>query len=494
MMRLTELLNGVDVIRADDLDMQVGSLAYLANRVKSGGAYIACDLPWMAGYDNLNEAIDRGAAVIVVDRQVDIPVHKLHTVVVRDSKKTYSTMCANFFGNVHRRLNLYAVTGTKGKTTTCHILESIFRSAGLRTGLIGTIFRKIDGRTAVSTSTTPDPFELHGLLYVMRAAGISHVILEASSIGIAEERVRGLRFNGVIFTNLGHDHITYHGGLENYRDAKSRLFTEHGLTNGNRSICAINLDDSFGSHLASIADGDVVTFGMKGDVRGGDLIIDEHGIHGQVCHIPVRSRLLGEHNAYNILGVIALSLKMGLPLESIGEGISSLVSIPGRLERVNNESGADVFVDYAHTPESVEAVLMTMRRIFAGRPLITILGCGGGSDRSKRPVMARAMVENSNICILTSDNPRHEDPMSIITDMLGGVDSESLIGQKRLEVIADRQEAIRRGVEIAENGGVLVILGKGHERVRIVGNQVIPFDDREVAAEALRFKQKQLHR
>lgn len=489
-MQLGGLLIGTEVIRADDLSVQVKSLSYFADRVKPGGAYIACDLPWMAGYDNLKEAISRGASIIVVDRPVDIPTQKLHIVVVRDSKKAYSSMCANFFNNPHRRLNLYAVTGTKGKTTTCHILESIFKSAGLRTGLIGTIFRKIDGRVAPSSSTTPDPFELHWLLYTMWVAGVSHVVVEASSIGIAEERILGLQFDGMIFTNLGHEHLTYHGGIENYWSAKSRLFTEHVLTGHKQSTGAINVDDAFGSRLASIANGDVVTFGMRGDVYWTNLVVDEFGIRGEVCEIPIRSSLLGHHNAYNILGAIALSLKMGLSDESIAEGISSLATIPGRLERVNNEDSMDVFVDYAHTPESVEAILLTMRRVFNGRQLIVVLGCGGGSDRSKRSAMARASAENSSICIFTSDNPRHEDPMSIINDMLSGIDSQKLVTEKRLEVIVDRREAISRGVEFTGDGGVLVILGKGHERVQIIGNQVIPFDDREVASESLKSRRQ----
>lgn len=490
MMRISEVLDGVDVVSADGPDVKVEGLSYFAHKIRPGWAYVACDLPWMPGYSVVGEAIDRGASILVVDREAEIPPgSNRRLVVVRDSKKAYSTMCANFFSNVHRRLSLYAVTGTKGKTSTCHILESIFSSAGIKTGLIGTIVRKIGGREAASTCTTPDPFELHGLIYVMRASGITHVILEASSIGISEERLWGLRFDGMIFTNLGHEHLSYHGGLENYREAKSRLFTDHARTCGKRSICALNVDDPLGAHLASVAPGEIVTYGMRGEFSLTDLAVDGRGISGQVCGIPVRSCLLGPHNAYNILGAIALSSRMGLPAESIAEGISRLSSIPGRLERVSNEGGTEVFVDYAHTPESVQIVLETMRNMFAGRQLVTVLGCGGGTDRSKRPLMAKAAVENSDICIFTSDNPRQEDPAGILDDMLGGIDREALSEQGRLAVIVDRRKAIHRGVEIVRGTGVLVILGKGHERIQIAGDQIIPFDDREVAAEALRFEQ-----
>jgi UDP-N-acetylmuramoyl-L-alanyl-D-glutamate--2,6-diaminopimelate ligase len=489
MMRIGELLDGVDVVSADCPDAAVEGLSYFAHKIRPGWAYVACDLPWMPGYSVLGEAVDRGASVVVVDREADI-LHgsKCCVIVVRDSKKAYSTMCANFFGNVHRRLSLYAVTGTKGKTSTCHILESIFGSAGIKAGLIGTVVRKIGDRVAASTCTTPDPFELHGLMYVMRAAGVTHVVLEASSIGISEKRLWGLHFDGMIFTNLGREHLTYHGGMENYRNAKARLFTEHVWACGKRSVCALNVDDPFGAHLASVVKGEVVTYGTRGEVSWSDLAIDADGISGEVCGIPVRSPLLGPHNAHNVLGAVALSRKMGLPAESITEGVSHVNSIPGRLERVSNDGLGDVFVDYAHTPESVQVVLETMKKIFAGRPLVTVIGCGGGTDRSKRPVMAKIAAENSDACIFTSDNPRHEDPLSIIEDMLAGVGREPSAERGRLEVVADRREAIHRGVEIAGDTGALVILGKGHERFQIVGNQMIPFDDREVAAEALRLK------
>jgi UDP-N-acetylmuramyl-tripeptide synthetase len=488
MIQIGELLNGVDVISAGDLTGSVEGLSYFAGKIKPNWVYTACDLPWLPGYSLLNEAVDRGAGIVVIDRSVSVPLpSKLRTIMVRDSKKAYSTMCANFFRNAHKHLSIYAVTGTKGKTSTCHILDSIFKCAGLRTGLISTIVRKIDDRQASSSCTTPDPYELHGLLYLMRCLGITHVVLEVSSIGIAEERILGLRPEGMIYTNLGHEHLTYHGGLENYKAAKARLFTEYASSGGKPSVCAINVDDPFGSHLASVAKGEVVTYGMRGEVCGRDLVLDAGGIRGVVSGIPIRSLLLGEHNAYNILAAVALSRNIGIPPESIAKGISDLRSIPGRLERVENEQGKEIFVDYAHTPESVQAVLSAMRRAFADKRLVTVLGCGGGSDRSKRPLMAQRAIENSDLCIFTSDNPRQENPVSIIEDMLNGIQAEQLTRQGKLEIIIDRQEAIQRGVEAVDEAGVLVLLGKGHERTQIIGSSAVRFDDREVAVDALRF-------
>lgn len=490
MIGIGELLKGVDVISAEGLTGNVEGVSYFAGKIKPNWVYVACDLPWLPGYSLLDEAVQRGAGAVVVDRSINRPLPpNVRAIRVPDSKKAYSIMCANFFGNAHKHLSIYAVTGTKGKTSTCHILDSIFRCAGLRSGLISTVVRKIDNHEAHSTCTTPDPYELHGLLHVMRRLGITHVVLEASSIGIAEERILGLRPEGMIYTNLGHEHLTYHGGLENYKKAKARLFTEYASSEDRPSVCAINVDDAFGAHLASVARGEVVTYGMGGgEVCGRGLVSDAGGIQGEVSGVPIRSSLLGEHNAYNIVAAVALGLKVGIPAESIAKGVAELRSIPGRLERVENELGKEVFVDYAHTPESVQAALSTMRRAFADKRLVTVLGCGGGSDRSKRPLMAQRAIENSDLCIFTSDNPRQESPISIIEDMLDGIQAEQLASKGRLEVVIDRQEAIRRGVEAIDEAGVLVLLGKGHERTQVIGNSAVHFDDREVAANALRLR------
>jgi UDP-N-acetylmuramoyl-L-alanyl-D-glutamate--2,6-diaminopimelate ligase len=286
----------------------------------------------------------------------------------------------------------------------------------------------------------------------------------------------------MVFTNLGHEHLTYHGGRENYGATKARLFTEYARNQ--RPVCAINMDDKFGEQLAKIAEGDVITYGIDGDVSGEALTLTSRGIEGEVCGIPVHSSLLGVHNGSNILGAIALTKKLGIPSQAISDGVSQLTTVPGRLERVANEEGLDVFVDYAHTPESVLVVVLTLKRIFAGRRLIVVVGCGGYSDRAKRPLIAGIAFKNSDVCIITSDNPRHEDPQSIIADMLKGIPSDD--SKTKPEVVIDRRGAIQRGVELLRaGGGVMAILGKGHERYQIVGTETFPFDDREVVSEIL---------
>lgn len=485
MMQLKELLAGVNITRVDDWDAVVENVSFFAEDIVPGWVYVACKLPWMDGNRAVGEAAARGAAAVVIDAGVSLPLRPAcNTVVVPDTVKAYSTMCANFFGNVHRRMSIHAVTGTKGKTSTCYLLESIFRSAGFKTGLIGTISQRIDGREVASVNTTPLPYELHRTLREMHDAGVTHLVLEVSSIGIAEERIWGLQCDGMVFTNLGHEHLTYHGGLEGYRQAKSRLFTEYAAAG--KTVCAINVDDPFGTELASLARGEVVTYGLNGEVCGSSIVLSSNGVRGEAGGVRIRSSLLGSHNAYNILGAVALTRAIGIPPEAIADGISRLISIPGRLERVENENGVDIFVDYAHTPESVLTVLLTLRALFAAKRLVVILGCGGNSDRAKRPLMARLAVENSDACILTSDNPRAESPAEIIKDMLAGVRPERSGRRGRPEVVIDRREAIYRGVEAAGVGGTLVILGKGHERFQHIGNEAIPFDDREVAVQALR--------
>jgi UDP-N-acetylmuramoyl-L-alanyl-D-glutamate--2,6-diaminopimelate ligase len=489
MRRLSQLLVGVDVRRMTRADLVVTGISHFANKVKPGGIYVASVLPWMDGYRGIKLAVERGAAAIIVEQELTTDdALGCRTILVGNANRAYATMSANFFGHAYAELSLFAVTGTKGKTATCHVLESLLRNAGYKTGLISTITQKINDQEIPSTCTTPDPFELHRLFREMVSAGVTHVVLEASSIGIAEERLTHLTFDGLIFTNLGHDHLTYHGGLENYWHAKRRLFTDYVSAGGKRTVCAINVDDQFGELLASVARGEVVTYGAQGEISGEALYLDRDGISGDICGVPINSSMLGAHNVYNILGAVALGLKIGIPAEAIAAGISSLPALPGRLERAAAESGIDIFVDYAHTPESVFTVLMSLKAIFAEQELITVLGCGGGTDRAKRPVMAKIAFENSDFCIFTSDNPRHEDPLSIIEDMCAGIEpaGDESSEQRRLEILVDRRQAIHRGVEIARQGGVLVILGKGHETYQVIGDALNSFDDREVAAEALK--------
>jgi UDP-N-acetylmuramoyl-L-alanyl-D-glutamate--2,6-diaminopimelate ligase len=485
MMLLRELLRGVEVIQADGLEVSVCDVSYYAHDVGPGWVFVACDLSWMNGYEAIPAVIKRGGRVIVTDKKIDLPASadnfNIKVVIVRNSLLAYSAMCANLSDNAHRHLSIIAVTGTKGKTTTCHLIESIYRHADIKIGLISTIVRKMGPVETPSGCTTPDPRELHLLLKNMHSSGTSHVVIESSSIGIVEERLSGLKLQGALFTNLGTDHLTYHNGPENYRLAKSRLFTPPLEPD----VCAINLDDPFGARLASIATGEVITYGRNGQVRYSSLTVDQHGICGNVLGVNVRSKLLGTHNATNILGAIALTRRLGIPADSISEGIAALNAVAGRLQRVVDTEGADIYIDYAHTPESVLTVLEFLNQIYAGRKIVVVVGCSGGTDKAKRPVIGQIAINNSNTCIVTSDNPRREDPLDIISDMIKDLPRHELTQHGRLEVQVDRREAIYRGVMQALEGAVLVILGKGHETVQEIGEEAVYFDDYYVANEAL---------
>lgn len=485
MVLLRELLDGVDVIQADSLEVLVSDISYYSTEIEPGWAYVACDLPWMNGHEAIPRVIERGARVIVMDRTIDLPAAArdldLKLVIVRSSLVAYSRMCANLFDNAHRHLSVIGVTGTKGKTTTCHLLESIYRQAGIKAGLMSTIIRKTGQTEAPSSCTTPDPKELHLLLKEMYSGGVSHVIVETSSIGIVEERLNGIKFQGALFTNLGSDHLAYHRGIENYKMAKARLFAGEARPDA----CAINVDDPFGAYLATIATGEVITYGRNGMIKYDSLAIDQHGIRGNVSGIEVRSKLLGSHNAANILGAVALTRHMGISGDSIAKGVTAMNGVPGRLQRVTNTEGVEIYIDYAHTPESVLTVLRFLNQVYADRKIVAVIGCGGGADRAKRPSIGRIAVDNADLSIFTTDNPRHEDPEEIISDMVRELPHQELILQGRLEIRVDRREAIYSGVERASKGAVLVILGKGHEKTQEIGGEAIYFDDYAVAAEAL---------
>ena len=490
-MRLDELLAGVGVTAEVDQTLTVRDVALRPEKVKPGDLFCLCRLPWLARPGRAAVALRNGAAAVLLDdnsyeigrlERKQVPI-----VRVPDANQAYAKVCSNYFGNAHRDLALFGVTGTKGKSTTCHLIEEALRGGGLQTGVISSVMRRSPRGETVGTLTTPEPYELHETLKGMLEEGATHVVLEASSIGLAESRLHGVRFDAVVFTNLGSEHLEYHGGKLAYGDVKRTLFCDSRFHRSESTLCVVNADDPFGVGLMAEAAGRKISYGIEqGDMRiaVGGATLDQMAV--TLDGVKFRTSLVGRYNALNLLAAYIVSRDtLGSEAQAM-DSIRNASPLPGRRERVATRNGPDIFVDYAHTPEGVAAVLDSFAEVRKERVLVAVAGCSGSSDKAKRPMIAQAAIERSDLLILTTENPRFEDPLGILREMEEGVDAKTLHKSGRLEVIPDRQEAINLAIRRAHPAGIVVILGRGSERFQEVGGEKRPFDDREAARKAVR--------
>jgi UDP-N-acetylmuramoyl-L-alanyl-D-glutamate--2,6-diaminopimelate ligase len=472
---LSELTRSVPAAEGrGDPRVLVTDVAYRASEVGPGALFLCVPGEHVDGHDFAPQALARGASALVVERWLDVVATQ---VLVPSVRLAMGPLSAALFQRPSDRLTLVGVTGTNGKTTTTYLLESVFRAAGVRPGIIGTTGARIDGRPAAMPRTTPEAPDLQRLLNAMAEAGVGAVAMEVSSHGLDQHRVDGSRFACSIFTNLSQDHLDYHGTMGEYFEAKARLFTP-ALS----GLAAVNLDTPEGRRLTELSEVPVTTFGVASDaeVRADDVEVSEAGVSFRVGRVKVRSRLRGHFNVSNALGAFAAARLIGIDEDAIGEGIGALLGVPGRMEPVQAGQPFTVLVDYAHTPDSVDNVLRAARRIAGGR-VIVAFGCGGDRDRGKRPLMGEAATKLADLSIITSDNPRSEDPEAIIAEILPGAER----GGGRFIVEPDRRTAIRLALSTALPGDVVVIAGKGHETGQQLADRTVPFDDRVVAAEEL---------
>ncbi|MFB3739034.1 MAG: UDP-N-acetylmuramoyl-L-alanyl-D-glutamate--2,6-diaminopimelate ligase [Candidatus Velamenicoccus archaeovorus] len=452
----------------------ITELVYRSQDAVPGTLFFCIPGARVDGHDFAPEAVDRGAAAVVVERPLEIPVAQ---VLVGSVREAMGPMSAAFFGHPARTMTLVGVTGTNGKTTTTYLLESVFRTAGLVPGVVGTTGVRIAGEPVPFPRTTPEAPDLHRLLWRMNDRDVGAVAMEVSSHGLHQHRVDGTRFAVAVFTNLTQDHLDYHASMEEYFLAKARLFTP---ALSDRAV--VNHDSAEGRRL--LGSGlPTLTYGIDrgADVMATDVQTTSEGIAFRVDGRLVRSSLRGLFNVENCLAAFASARSLGLADEEAARGIERVRGVPGRVEAV--EAGQDflVMVDYAHTPDGVENVLRTARPLARGR-LIVVFGCGGDRDRGKRPLMGEVATSLADLAIVTSDNPRSEDPLAIIRDIEEGARR----GGGAYEVEPDRRAAIRTALERAGAGDVVVIAGKGHETSQELADRTIPFDDRLVAAEELR--------
>ena len=460
-------------------DVAVVDLAYDARAVRPGSLFVCVPGSRADGHDFAADAVMRGAAALIVERPLDLQVPQL---VVSDARLAMALAADAFFGRPTRELEVAGVTGTNGKTTTAFVLYSILAAAGRRPGLLGTVEMRIGGERRPVTRTTPEAIDLQRTFRELLDAGDRSCAMEASSHASELKRLVGTRFRALVFTNLSQDHLDFHGTLEAYFDAKRKLFVEPDA-DGNRPPAAVNVGDPHGRRLADelrALGAQLVTFGLvdDADVHAEDLELTPSSTSLRAAGLSLRPRLRGRFNVENVLGAVAASRLLGIGDDAIVKGVEHVAGVPGRFEAVDEGQPFAVLVDYAHTPEALENVLAEARRLTGAR-LLCVFGCGGDRDRAKRPLMGEVVSRLADRAIVTSDNPRSEEPGAIIEEILAGMDGEE-------EVEPDRAAAIARAIEEAEEGDVVVIAGKGHEQGQELADRTIPFDDREVARDALR--------
>ena len=456
--------------------VEIRDLAHDARRARPGALFFCVPGASTDGHDHAAVAVERGAVALVVERRLDLAVPQL---VVDDVRAAMAPAADVFFGEPTRGLQVAGVTGTNGKTTTAFLLRSLLEAAGRRPGLVGTVEWVVGGERRPAPHTTPEAIELQRLFREMLDAGDRSVALEASSHGSAYRRLDRVRFDALVFTNLSQDHLDLHGTMEDYFLAKRRLFT-----GPSPPPAAVNVGDPYGRRLADELAGahraPLVTFGLRpeADVRPEELELTPHGTRLRAAGIELETPLLGIFNVENVLGAVAAGLLLDLADDEIAAGVAAVTGVPGRFEAVSEGQPFAVLVDYAHTPDSLDTVLRAARTLGDGR-LIVVFGAGGDRDRGKRPLMGKIAAERADRAIVTSDNPRGEEPLAIIEDVLRGAGTA-------VEVDPDRRSAIRRAIALAGAGDVVVVAGKGHEQGQEVAGVVHPFDDREEARAALR--------
>ena len=482
----TELFAGLDCTVLGNPDDEVSGIAYRSDRVRPGDAFFCIVGMTTDGHSFAQDAIDRGAKVLVVERKVYLAdATDVTEVVVSDTRKAMALAAANFYEHPSKDFALVGITGTNGKTTTTYLVEHMARVAGKRTGVIGTVGVRIGGEQEKTAHTTPESPDLQKLLARMRDERCDVVAMEVSSHALDLERTWGTTFAVTAFSNLTQDHLDYHHTFEAYFEAKARLFSK-GYP-ARRVIC---IDDKWGNELlrrCSVAEDSIVTTGFDSSAQIHPVDVSYEPTHTSVTLDVRGSRysfdypLVGRFNVENVMCAFGIGLQLGFSADVIVEALEEAPQIPGRLERVkaSHDGGVSVFVDYAHTPDALEKALSSIVALTSGRT-ICVFGCGGDRDASKRPIMGRAALA-ANHAVVTSDNPRTEDPNAIIADIVSGMAA----GAGRFDVQPDRRAAIARAISMAEPGDSILVAGKGHEDYQLVGEKTLSFDDRVVAAEEL---------
>ena len=468
-------------------DVEISGIEHDSRKVTAKNLFVCMEGAHFDGHNFIEQAISSGATAILTTRQNFKP-ENISALIVPDILNALAVIVPYFYDYPARTMRIIGITGTNGKTTTTYLLREIFSCAGLKVGLIGTIQILIGEKTLPNPNTTPNVIDLQKILVEMRENGIQIVVMEVSSHALAENRVAGVEFDTAVFTNLTQDHLDFHGTMENYLRAKIKLFdmvSRRGRKKNKSAI--INLDDNASSEILKHCLCRKITYGIKNpadlqainlDIRADGMKM-QLGIRNEELGIDLALHLTGLFNVYNVLAAIGAASAENIRFDVIKQALENFRSVPGRFERIFADKPFEIIVDYAHTPDGVENVLKTARQIAKGK-IITVIGCGGDRDHSKRPIMGKIASELSDIAIFTSDNPRTEDPEKILDEIELGIEKNNH------ERIIDRRTAIFRAIELANSGDAVLILGKGHENYQILSTGKIHFDDREIALEAIK--------
>ncbi|WP_291653678.1 UDP-N-acetylmuramoyl-L-alanyl-D-glutamate--2,6-diaminopimelate ligase [Clostridium sp.] len=483
-MKLLDLLKGVNYeLLEGALEKEVNHIQYDSRKVNEGDLFVCLTGFEVDGHDYANKAIEAGAKVVLCEKKINIKREGVTVLLVNEGRKALATMSANYYGHPTKSLKLIGVTGTNGKTTTVYLLKSMLEKAGKKVGLVGTIANYIGETKLKSERTTPESLELQKLFKDMVEANCEYCVMEVSSHSLQLNRVYGCEFEVGIFTNLTRDHLDFHKTFDNYYNAKFKLFERSKAS-------VINVDDDYGyrvlKDVEKLENKEIKTYSIKNnsDFKASELILKEGDIHFKINGEEFNSVLPGEYNVYNALGAIGAMSILGINSESIRKGLLDVV-VPGRCERIGYKYNIpyDIIIDFAHTPDGLKNILETLKGFTKNR-LIAVYGCGGDRDKVKRAELGRIGTELADLAIITSDNPREEDPMAIIKEIVSGITKSNYLA------IENRVEAIKLALGMAEEGDVVVLAGKGHENYQITNEGVIHFDEREVVNEILVSKKK----
>ncbi|MFZ0389576.1 MAG: UDP-N-acetylmuramoyl-L-alanyl-D-glutamate--2,6-diaminopimelate ligase [Calditrichia bacterium] len=476
MMALSDLLKGIEVIeRSGESGRYVGNLHYDSRQVSPGDAFVAIRGFQTDGHSYVEQAREKGAGVIFAEDDLKLG-GDVSVVRVKNTRKAMPRLAANFFNHPERRLKIIGITGTNGKTTTAYLLYSILKQAQLRPGLITTIEYDDGERRQSAERTTPEALDLWRLFYKMNKNRLKSCVMEVSSHALSLHRVEGIRFQAAVFTNLGRDHLDFHGSPRNYFLAKRSLF--EGMTEFQKVI--LNADDPFSENIARHTEGEVFTYSMEKDatVRYLNHQPETEGmavrLETPAGELMLESGLLGKHNIYNLMAAATTAVALGLRNEMILEGIKTAPGIAGRCQIFSLPKGGAVYVDYAHTPDALRQILQAALETRPAQ-LLLVFGAGGNRDRGKRPEMGKAAEDYADRIFLTNDNPRGEDPQKIMEDIISGI-----YDREKVSIMPDRAQAIRSALSAAGKNDVVVIAGKGHEKYQEIGSEKLPFDDVEL--------------
>lgn len=475
-MNFTEIAEQVGAVAIrGNANVDVTAVCINSREAGKGSCFIALRGTQADGHAFIPDAVSRGAVAVICEELPDKPDPNVCYAVAKSSDRAAGLAAAAFYGNPSHRLKLVGVTGTNGKTTTATLLYHLFKALGYKVGLISTVAYFVDDEKVEATHTTPDAIAINSLLHKMAERGCTYCFMEVSSHAVVQQRIAGLRFAGGIFSNITHDHLDYHKTFEEYIKAKKTFFDELPK----EAFALTNADDRNGRVMVQNTRAQVKTYALRtpADVK---CRIVEQRLDGMLLAVngtELWTRLIGDFNAYNVSAIYGAATLLGAPHDEAVRIISTLGAVAGRFEYVRSSGGVTGIVDYAHTPDALKNVLSTISRLRRdGQKIITVVGCGGDRDRTKRPIMAREAAENSDRLILTSDNPRSEDPEAILAEMYAGLSDDA---RRKTLSIAARRDAIKAAVMLAEKDDVILVAGKGHETYQIIGKEKLHFDDRE---------------